>query len=110
MKILKFFLFVMLALGMSMACSEDETPGQQPDDSHKRDALKGQLGGDILPACTTRTDNLVHYYLTDHKTTILKEFPPYQSGLSSYIVIAKRFDDTEPIAYLIEHSGSGFMS
>jgi hypothetical protein len=53
---------------------------------------------DTLAACTTRTDD-VTYYLTDHKTTILKEYPQYQS-LSSYIAIAKWFDDTEPTAYL----------
>ncbi|MDR1122341.1 MAG: hypothetical protein LBM08_15705, partial [Dysgonamonadaceae bacterium] len=58
---------------------------------------------DILPACTNRTGHVL-YYLTDHKTTILKEIPPYQS-LSSCIVIAKLFDDTEPTAWLVGKFG-----
>ncbi|MDR1155076.1 MAG: hypothetical protein LBL04_10205, partial [Bacteroidales bacterium] len=55
-----------------------------------------------LPACTTRIGDVLHY-LTDHKTTILKEYSQDRS-LSSHIVIAKLFDDTEPTAYLtVEH-------
>jgi hypothetical protein len=60
---------------------------------------------DILPACTARTDDVIHYYITDQKTTILKELPPSQS-VSSCIVIAKWYDDTEPTAYLV----SGFTT
>jgi hypothetical protein len=65
--------------------------------------------GATLPACTTRTDDVISHYLTDHQTTILKEFPPYQS-VSSYIVIAKLFDDTELTAYLVENFDSGFKT
>jgi hypothetical protein len=53
---------------------------------------------DTLSACAVRTDDVISY-LTDHKTTILKKYPQDRS-LSSHIVIAKRFDDTEPTAYL----------
>ncbi|MDR1171423.1 MAG: hypothetical protein LBL24_03100, partial [Bacteroidales bacterium] len=65
--------------------------------------LNKHFGTDnTLPACTTRIGDAVHY-LTDYQTTILKEYSQDRS-LSSHIVIAKLFDDTEPTAYLtVEH-------
>jgi hypothetical protein len=37
MKTLKFLLFAVLALSISMACSEDVVSGQEPDDSHEQE-------------------------------------------------------------------------
>jgi hypothetical protein len=71
--------------------------------------LNKHFGTDnILPACTTRIGDVLHY-LTDLKTTILKESPPYQST-SSHIVIAKLFDDTEPTAWLVEKFDPDFIN
>jgi hypothetical protein len=46
MKTLKFFLFSMLTLTMSIACSENDTQGQKTDDLNEPDLLKSKLTGD----------------------------------------------------------------
>jgi hypothetical protein len=92
MKMLKFFLLTILALAMCMACSDKGVLEQKTK----------TYNDNVLSACTARTDDVVHY-LTDYKTTILKEFPQQgRFSVRSCIVVAKQFDDTEPTAYLVE--------
>jgi hypothetical protein len=58
MKKLKFILLSMLALSMGVACSEDETPGQKPDDSHELDSLRSMLLGKWVEVLPDENDNV----------------------------------------------------
>jgi hypothetical protein len=99
MKTLKFIIFAVLMLGMVISCSKEDTPEQETIETVNTDETPRQGTEETLFACTTRTDDELSYYLTDHVATVLKEYSEKQVS-SSYIVIAKRFDDTEPTAYL----------
>jgi hypothetical protein len=89
MKTLKFLIAVAAVSILTSGCNSSLEP-ENPTSTDSTD--------DTLSACTTRTDEVSHY-LTDHKTTILKEYSQGRS-FSSYIVVTKLFDDTEPTAYL----------
>jgi hypothetical protein len=96
MKTLKFLVFAVLAMGMVVACSSDKLS--------ENDVPEPELRAEgTLSPCMARTEEKMPP-LTDIKTTIIKGYPQDQS-LSSYIVIAKRFDDTEPAAYLVRGRG-----
>ncbi|MDR1226367.1 MAG: hypothetical protein LBK47_05640, partial [Prevotellaceae bacterium] len=71
MKTLKFLLFAMLALSMSMnmTCSDDDTPGQQPDDLREQNLLKSKLLGEWV---APDQENSYVYAFADDDTIYIK--------------------------------------
>ncbi|MDR1122320.1 MAG: hypothetical protein LBM08_15600 [Dysgonamonadaceae bacterium] len=68
MKTLKF-LIALLTLSMGMSCSENDTPGQQPDDSQGQDLLKSKLLGEWVVA---NQKNSCIYSFADDDTLYIK--------------------------------------
>jgi hypothetical protein len=105
MKTLKFFLFVMLALGMSMACSEDDTPGQKPDDSQERDALKNKLLGEWVVSGEKYS---YIYAFADDDTIYIKNLEGDTINRWPYQAIAE--DSIQITRYWITHNKVFFYS
>jgi hypothetical protein len=68
MKTLKF-LIALLTLSMGMSCSENDTPGQRPDDLQEQDLLKSKLTGEWV--VSGHKDSYI-YTFADNDTVYIK--------------------------------------